>query len=100
MSPAHHTGDSGKKARSLGRARRKPLKPLRREGRLDPPTPVVTSVCFQFSHTDRGCSGHPAFPAPSFEGRAAPSFVGGWICAGKARAYFVARMMMLELSRQ
>jgi len=28
--------DGGKKARSPGRARYKPLKPLRREGRIDP----------------------------------------------------------------
>src|SRR6201999_3190378 len=28
---SHYADDSGKKARSLGRARRKPLKPLRRE---------------------------------------------------------------------
>src|ERR1700753_3816528 len=30
----HHTVDGGKKARSPGRARSKPLKPLRREGRM------------------------------------------------------------------
>src|SRR6185437_15205537 len=85
--PAHCTDDGGNKARSPRRARRKPLKPLRREGRSDPPTPVVTSVCFHFLHTDRGCSGHPAFPAPSLEGRARPHFqgrvrphlLGGWI---------------------
>jgi hypothetical protein len=42
MMPAHHlsdvaarhTGDGGKKARSPGRARSKPLKPLRRECRV------------------------------------------------------------------
>src|SRR5690348_4116061 len=74
---SHHTGDGGNKARSPGRARSKPLKPLRREGRIDPPTPVVTSVCFHFLHTDRGCSGHPAFPAPSLEGRTVPSVFEG-----------------------
>jgi len=67
---SHRTGDGGKKARSPRRARSRPLKPLRREGRTDPPTPVVTSVCFHFLHTDRGCSGHPAFPAPSMFRRA------------------------------
>jgi hypothetical protein len=34
LSPSHHTGDGGNKARSPGRARSKPLKPLRREGRM------------------------------------------------------------------
>jgi hypothetical protein len=39
--------DGDKKARSPGRARRKPLKPLRREGRTDSGEPVVTTlVCF------------------------------------------------------
>ena len=46
-------------------ARNKPLKPLRREGRMIPATPVVITVCF---HTGRGCTG--VFPGPSyFEGR-------------------------------
>jgi hypothetical protein len=59
-------GDGGKKARSPGRARRKPLKPLRGEGRSDPTSPVVTTlVCFLFYTRGRGCSGHPVFPAPS-----------------------------------
>jgi hypothetical protein len=31
---AHRADDGGKKARSPGRARRKPLKPSRREGRM------------------------------------------------------------------
>src|SRR6201996_8793918 len=44
-------GDSGKKARSLGRARRKPLKPLRRECRLTG-EPVVTNSRV-FSHHAR-----------------------------------------------
>ena len=53
-------------ARSPGRARSKPLKPLRREAdvRSGP-------VAFLFPRTrngvrGRGCRGHPAFPAPSF----------------------------------
>jgi hypothetical protein len=33
---SHHTGDGGNKARSPGRARNKPLKPLRRECRMRP----------------------------------------------------------------
>jgi hypothetical protein len=52
---SHHAGDGGKKARSPGRARRKPLKPLRREGRMIPPTPVVLPVCLLPLHTGRGC---------------------------------------------
>src|ERR1700682_1957108 len=58
--------DGGKKARSPGRARSKPLKPLRREGR------VFRWTCGDYTrvlptHCTRGCgcSGHPAFPAPS-----------------------------------
>ena len=53
-------------ARSPGRARSKPLKPLRREAdvRSGP-------VAFLFPRTrngvrGHGCRGHPAFPAPSF----------------------------------
>ena len=37
-----------------------------------PGEPVVTTVCFLPLHTDCGCSGHPAFPAPSLEGRLRP----------------------------
>ena len=47
--------DGGKRARSPGRARYKPLKPLRREGPDDPAPPVVTTVCFLPTHTGRGC---------------------------------------------
>jgi len=69
MSLAHRAGDGGKKARSPRRARRKPLKPLRREGRLKPPLPVATTlVCFFHCTRGRGCSGHPVFPAPSIIG--------------------------------
>jgi hypothetical protein len=45
MMPAHHADDGGNKARSPGRARSKPLKPLRGEGRIDPTSPVVTNSC-------------------------------------------------------
>jgi hypothetical protein len=62
--------DGGKKARSPGRARRKPLKPLRRECRLVSGEPVVTNSCaFSFRTRGCGCIGHPAFPAPSFLSR-------------------------------
>src|ERR1700754_2170589 len=38
--------------------------------------PVVTTVCTLLSHTGCGCHEHPAFPAPSLEGRVAPSLEG------------------------
>jgi len=40
-------------------------KPLRREGRLSPPVPVVLALAQLFFAQGPGCSGHPAFPAPS-----------------------------------
>jgi len=60
-------GDGGNKAWSPGRARRKPLKPLRRESRTASAEPVCScAFCYVHSGTrDRGCSAHPAFPAPS-----------------------------------
>jgi hypothetical protein len=55
---AHHTGDGGNEARSPRRARSKPLKPLRREGRIDPTSPVVTNSCaFYFAHEAAGAAG-------------------------------------------
>src|ERR1700753_32711 len=74
MMSTHHAGDSDKKARSLGRARRKPLKPLRRECRSFG-VPVVTNSCvFHFTHEAAGATERLAFPAPSTcEGRAASS---------------------------
>src|SRR6266516_2288834 len=60
-------GDGVKQAWSPGRARRKPLKPLRGECRAKSGEPVVTTlVCFVLFRTRGcGCIGHPAFPAPS-----------------------------------
>src|SRR6266566_7912795 len=59
--------------RSPGRARNKPLKPLRGECRVYSGVPVVTTlVCFVLFRTRGcGCIGHPAFPAPSI-------LLGGW----------------------
>src|SRR5579872_2867280 len=56
-----------RKPGSPGRARRKPLKPLRREGRVKPPPPVVTAtrVVFYLHARPRVPAKHPAFPAPS-----------------------------------
>src|SRR6266436_7501271 len=60
-------GDGGKTARSPGRARRKPLKPLRAGTPGDSGVLVVTRV--RSTNTKctrgRGCNGHPAFPTPS-----------------------------------
>ena len=60
-------GDGGKSARSPGRARRKPLKPLRAGMPGDSGVLVVTRV--RSANTKctrgRGCNGHPAFPTPS-----------------------------------
>jgi hypothetical protein len=60
-------GDGGKKARSPGRARRKPLKPLRREGRSVSAEPVCSCAfsLLRICTRDRGCSAHPVFSAPS-----------------------------------
>src|SRR5882724_3223495 len=58
--------DGGKRARSPGRARRKPLKPLRAGTPGDSGVLVVTRV--RSTNTKctrgRGCNGHPAFPTP------------------------------------
>jgi hypothetical protein len=65
---AHCAYDGDKQARSPGRVRRNPLKPLRGESRLIPSEPVVTTlVCFFILHARlRVRAAHPAFPAPSF----------------------------------
>ena len=65
---SHHDvrGDGDNKARSPGRARRKPLKPSAQGRPASSGEPVVTNSCACF-HRTRGCGciGHPAFPAPS-----------------------------------
>src|SRR6266567_542640 len=64
-------GDGGKQARSPGRARRKPLKPLRAGTSGDSGVLVVTRVRSTTTKCTRGrgCNGHPAFPTPSLGGR-------------------------------
>ena len=59
--------DGGKRARSPGRARRKPLEPLRAGMPGDSGVLVVTRVrsIATICTRDRGCNGHPAFPTPS-----------------------------------
>src|SRR5882724_4371574 len=63
--------DGGKRARSPGRARRKPLKPLRAGMPGDSGVLVVTRVRSTTTKCTRGCgcNGHPAFPTPSLGGR-------------------------------
>ena len=58
-------GDGGKQARSPGRARRNPLKPLRGECRVIPVNLRLLPLCFFCCTGGCGCIGHPAFPAPS-----------------------------------
>src|ERR1700736_756026 len=87
----HCACDGGKKARSPGRARRKPLKPLRGESRLIPSEPVVTiSYAFSFCMRGYGCGGHPAFPAPSnFRGTKIHTRLGRYPRRGKDKTYSV-----------
>jgi hypothetical protein len=59
-------GDGGKTNSSPGRARHKPLKPLRREGRVFRVPVVDDRVLSTLCTRGYGCSGHPAFPAPFF----------------------------------
>jgi hypothetical protein len=63
---SHHADDGGKRARSPGRARRKPLTPSRGECRAFSGVTVVTNARAYYQYT-RGCGriGRPAFPAPS-----------------------------------
>jgi hypothetical protein len=67
MTKRYPRGDGGKRARSPGRARHKPLKPLRAGMPGDSGVLVVTRV--RSTNTKctrgRGCNGHPAFPTPS-----------------------------------
>jgi hypothetical protein len=58
-------GDGDNKARSPGRARRKPLKPFARGKPALLAKPVVTCSCAFFCTRGCGCGWHPAFPAPS-----------------------------------
>jgi hypothetical protein len=63
---SNSASDGGKKARSPGRARNRPLKPLRGECRTFSGVTVVTNACAYY-HCARGCgrAERPAFPAPS-----------------------------------
>ncbi len=84
-------GDGVKKAWSPGRARSKPLKPLRRESRTASAEPVCScALCHAHLGTrDRGCSAHPAFPA---------LFFFGGRCSCKPRAHARERRSYVQLS--
>ena len=72
------SADDGDKTNSSpGRARNKPLKPLRAGMPGDSGGPSVTTlVClFHFCTRGCGCIGHPAFPTPSI-GRMIPANLG------------------------
>jgi hypothetical protein len=57
--------DGGKKARSPGRARRKPLKPSRAGMPGDSGEPAASTPVLSCCTGGCGCIGHPAFPTPS-----------------------------------
>ena len=89
-----------------GESTKETVKPLRREGRTASAEPVCScafSLCAACTR-DRGCSVHPAFPAPSLEGRVRPllriasalSFLGRRLFAKLGRRS-VARMRNCEL---
>src|SRR5579863_1040135 len=91
------TSDGGKKARSPGRPRRKPLKPSA-QGR--PVAPVnlwwTYSCAFHFCTRGYGCIGHPGFPCALllFEGtvnrtRPAPRGEKAQSCLRRARMHFL-----------
>ena len=56
-----------KKPGAPGRAPKEAVKPLRREGRVEPGEPVVTMLVYFVFYRTRGCGCivRPAFPAPS-----------------------------------
>src|SRR5258707_14535895 len=59
---ANPQGDGGKRARSPGRARSKPLKPLRREGRFGPVNLWCLPTCFLPMHVGPRVHRTPGFP--------------------------------------
>ena len=58
--------DGGKRARSPGRARKKPLKPLRREGRTGPVNLWCLPTCFLPLHVGPRVHRTPGFPCALF----------------------------------
>src|SRR4051812_43916917 len=58
-------GDGDKKEFVAGESTKETVKTIARGKPGDFGVLVVTTVCLPPMHTGRGCSGHPAFPAPS-----------------------------------
>jgi hypothetical protein len=85
--------DGGKRARSPGRARHKPLKPLRAGMPGDSGVLVVTRVLLTTTKRTRGrgCSGHPAFPTPSI-GREILAELGRIVSRGRERTSGTGRL--------
>jgi hypothetical protein len=80
--------DGGKRARSPGRARDKPLKPLRRKRR------TVRQTCGDYARVlpsfrtrGCGCGEHPVFPAPSYFRGTIVFHNSGAICAAGTRSH-------------
>ncbi len=65
VKPSNSRGDGDKKELVAGEITKETVKTIAQGRPDDPPTPVVTTVCFLPLHTGHGCGGHPAFPAPS-----------------------------------
>jgi len=84
----HRSADDGGKTNSSpGRARSKPFKPLRREGRTVSAEPVVTPPVHFFRTGDRGCGERPVFPAPSVFRGAPDGITPGAIGAAGRRSH-------------
>src|SRR5215831_20576437 len=73
-------GDGGKKALSPGRARSKPLEPLRGQGRTISAEPVVLPRAFLL-HVDHGCQPAPSLPCALLHVRVIRPQSAGAICA-------------------
>src|SRR5216683_2801532 len=90
--------DGGKRARSPGRARHKPLKPLRAGMPGDAGVLVVTRVLSTNTKCTRGrgCSGRPAFPTPSL-GREINARLGRIAQRGRERISGIVAMTLLAV---
>ena len=65
VKPSNSRGDGDKKELVAGEITKETVKTIAQGRPVDPPTPVVTTVCYLFCTRAMGASGHPAFPAPS-----------------------------------
>ena len=90
--------DGGKRARSPGRARRKPLKPLR-AGMPDDSGGLVVTNARAYYARGCGCTGHPAFPTPSVFG-AKDSCTTRARCAARSRIHVLPSLRGANGSRE